>query len=175
MIRMTTPQRLLHLGAALLLALACTAVQAAGEIRAARGKAAPFTLRDVDGKEHRLADYRGKVVVLNFWATWCDPCREEMPSLDRLAARMAGRPFVVLAVDYGEAQARVRTYADEQRLSFSLLLDRDGAVARAWKVKILPATYVIGPDQQLRHTVLGAIDWDSAETVAVIEKLLPKR
>jgi len=163
------------LHATLLLAVLCGPAVADGEIKSAQGKASPFTLRDVDGREHRLADYRGKVVVLNFWATWCDPCREEMPALDRLAAKLAGRPFAVLAVDYGEGLPKVRAFADVQRLRFPLLLDRDGAVARAWKVKILPATYVIGTDQQLRHVVVGAIDWDSADSLATIEKLLPKR
>jgi cytochrome c biogenesis protein CcmG, thiol:disulfide interchange protein DsbE len=163
------------LPAALLLAALCGPAAAAGEIKSAQGKASPFTLRDVDGKEHRLADYRGKVVVLNFWATWCDPCREEMPSLDRLAAKLAGRPFAVLAVDFGEGLPKVRQFAEAQRLRFPLLLDPDGAVARAWKTHVLPATYVIGPDQQLRHVVLGALDWDSPDSLAVIEKLLPKR
>ena len=161
--------------AALLFAALCGGAGAAGEIRDAGGKAPPFALRDVDGREHHLADYRGKVVLLNFWATWCEPCREEMPSLDRLAEKLAGRPFAVLAVDYGEGPPKVRAFAEAQRLRFPLLLDRDGAVARSWKVRVLPASYVIGPDQQLRHVVVGARDWDSADTLAIIEKLLPKR
>jgi peroxiredoxin len=151
--------------------LAASAV--AEELKPASGKAVPFALRDLDGREHRLAQYRGKVVVLNFWATWCEPCREEMPSLDRLAGKLAGRPFVVLAVDYAEGAPRVREFANRQALRFPLLLDRDGSVAKSWGVRTLPATYVIDAGGQLRHVAVGATDWDTPEILAVIEILLP--
>jgi cytochrome c biogenesis protein CcmG, thiol:disulfide interchange protein DsbE len=144
----------------------------AQELKLATGKAMPFALRDLDGREHRLADYRGKVVVLNFWATWCEPCREEMPSLDRLAAKLAGRPFAVLAVDYAEGAPRVREFAARQALRFPLLLDRDGSVTKSWGVRTLPATYVIDAGGQLRHVAVGAMDWESPEVLAAIERLL---
>jgi thiol-disulfide isomerase/thioredoxin len=147
----------------------------AAELKPASGKAPPFTLRDLEGREHRLAQYRGKVIVLNFWATWCVPCREEMPSLDRLAAKLADRPFIVLAVNYSEGAPRVREFGEKLSLRFPLLLDSDGSVARSWKVKVLPVTYVIDANQQLRHVAVGEIAWDAPATLATIEKLLPKQ
>jgi thiol-disulfide isomerase/thioredoxin len=151
------------------------AIAMAGELKPAAGNAAPFVLRDLSGREHRLADYRGKVVVLNFWATWCEPCRKEMPSLDRLAIRLEGKPFAVLAVDFGEDVPRVSDFASRMPLSFPLLLDRDGAVTRNWKVYTLPHTFVIDAAQRLRYAAMGALDWDAPATVAVIERRLPKK
>jgi len=82
---------------------------AGGELKPWSGGATPsLALRDLQGKEHKLADYRGKVVVLNFWATWCDPCREEMPSMQRLQDKLAGQPFAILAIDYGEGAPRAQ-------------------------------------------------------------------
>ena len=136
------------------------------------GAAPPLALRDLDGREHRLADYRGKVVVINFWATWCEPCREEMPSLQRLADHMAGRPFVLLGVDMADSEPRVRAFLQQTPVRFPLLLDRDGAVAKAWKVKLLPTTLIIDQAQRIRHAAYGELAWDSAEIKAAIEQLL---
>jgi peroxiredoxin len=168
--------RLRHALACVLLSAALGAQTAdAKEIKPASGKAVPFALRDLDGREHRLAQYRGKVVVLNFWATWCEPCREEMPSLDRLAEKLAGRPFVVLGVNYAEGAPRIREFTARLPLRFPLLLDRDGSVTKSWSVRTLPATYVIDPAQRLRHVAVGAIDWDAPDAIALVEKLLPKQ
>ena len=136
------------------------------------GAAPPLVLRDLDGREHRLADYRGKVVVINFWATWCEPCREEMPSLQRLADHMAGRPFVLLGVDMADSEPRVRAFLQQTPVRFPLLLDRDSAVAKAWKVKLLPTTLIIDQAQRIRHAAYGELVWDSAEIKAAIEQLL---
>jgi thiol-disulfide isomerase/thioredoxin len=146
---------------------------AAADLDAEFRPAAAFTLKDLNGRIHRLADYKGKVLVLNFWATWCEPCREEMPSLDRLAAKFAGRPFAVLAVDYAEGEARVREFAARMPLGFPLLLDRDSNAARDWKVRVLPATFVIDANQKVRFSARGALEWDSPETVEAIGRLLP--
>jgi thiol-disulfide isomerase/thioredoxin len=168
---------------ALLLAAAATALCAvAGAALAAGGKLKPWNggatpplvLRDLDGKEHRLPDYRGKVVVLNFWATWCDPCREEMPSMQRLQDKLAGRPFAVLAVDFGEGPPRIREFLKKVPVRFPLLLDRDTSAATAWKVRVLPTTLVIGPDQRIRYSVIGALEWDSPAVESTIGKLLPR-
>jgi thiol-disulfide isomerase/thioredoxin len=94
------------------------------------GATPPLSLRDVLGKEHRLSDYRGKVLVVNFWATWCDPCREEMPSMQRLQDKLAGKPFAILAVDYGEGARRSGLPA-RVPVRFPLLLDRDTSAAAA--------------------------------------------
>ena len=87
----------------------------------------PLELEDIDGKPHRLADYRGKAVLINFWATWCTPCREEIPSIERLRASLAGRPFAVLAVNVGENSRSARAFLDTVPNKFTVLLDRDGS------------------------------------------------
>jgi thiol-disulfide isomerase/thioredoxin len=130
-------------------------------------------LEDLQGKVHRLSDYRGKVVLVNFWATWCEPCREEMPSMDRLRAALEGKPFVVLAVNVGEGGRVAGDFARKMPLGFPLLLDRETKVTKAWGARILPASYVIGPDGAIRYSYLGALDWASPPVRAAIEKLLP--
>jgi thiol-disulfide isomerase/thioredoxin len=137
------------------------------------GATPPLALRDLKGKEHKLADYRGKVVVLNFWATWCDPCREEMPSMQRLQDKLAGKPFVILAVDYGEGAPRVSDFLKKAPLQLTVLLDRDTSAATAWKVKVLPTSMVIDPQQRVRFVAVGDVGWDSEPVESEIRKLLP--
>jgi thiol-disulfide isomerase/thioredoxin len=138
------------------------------------GPTPPLALRDLDGKEHTLADYKGKVVVLNFWATWCDPCREEMPAMQRLQDKLSGKPFVILAVDYGEGPPRISEFLKKVPVRFTVLLDRDTAAATAWKVKVLPTTLVLDPDHKVRFVAVGDIGWDTAPVESEIVKLLPK-
>ena len=130
-------------------------------------------LEDLQGRAHRLADYRGKVVLVNFWATWCAPCREEMPSLERLRQALAGRPFVVLAVNVGEGARVAAGYLKTMPHGFTVLHDRDGSTTKAWGARILPATFVIGPegDERIRH--FGAPDWSSSEAQKRITALMP--
>jgi len=137
------------------------------------GATPPLALRDLDGKEHKLADYKGKVVVLNFWATWCDPCREEMPAMQRLQDRLAGK-LVILAVDYGEGPPRISEFLKKVPVKFTVLLDRDTSAATAWKVKVLPTTLVIDPEQKVRFVAVGDVGWDTPAVESEIIKLLPK-
>jgi thiol-disulfide isomerase/thioredoxin len=137
------------------------------------GAAPPLALRDVAGREHKLADYRGKVVVVNFWATWCDPCREEMPSMQRLQDKLAGKPFAILAVDYGEGAPRINDFLKKIGVRFTVLLDRDTSAATAWKVKVLPTTLVLDPEHRVRYSAVGDIEWDSPPIESAIRRLLP--
>lgn len=151
-------------------------VAAAGELKPWTGGATPpLVLRDLAGKEHRLDDYKGKVVVLNFWATWCEPCREEMPSLNRLKAQMADAPFAILAVDMGEGEGRVNAFLDKTPVEFPVLLDRDSAVSKAWKVRVLPTTLVIDPDNRIRYMAIGELDWSSPAIEKRLRALHGKR
>ena len=136
------------------------------------GATPPLALRDLDGREHRLADYRGKVVVVNFWATWCEPCREEMPSMQRLRAALADRSFEVLAVNLAESETRIRRFLEETPLGFPILLDRDSRVAKAWRARVLPVSYVIGPEGQIRYSVIGELDWGGENVRRAIAALL---
>ena len=151
------------------------ALAGAQELRPWSGGATPpLVLQDLDGRPHRLEDYRGKVVLINFWATWCEPCRAEMPSLNKLRAALAGRPFAVLAVNLAEPEARIRRFMEQVPLDFPVLLDRDTAAAKAWKARILPASFLVGPDGRIRYSVLGEIDWTQDRVREAIQALLPR-
>src|SRR5262249_31410678 len=137
------------------------------------GGAAPsLALQTLDGKPVRLEDYRGKGVLLNFWATWCEPCREEMPSMNKLRAALAGRPFEVLAVNLGGNEPRIRRFLAQVPLDLPVLLDRDRTVAKAWRVRVLPASFLIGPDGRIRYSVIGEYNWSQEAVRSAIGALL---
>ena len=138
------------------------------------GATPPLELEDLKGGRHRLADYRGKVVLINFWATWCVPCREEMPSIERLRASLENRPFAVLAVNLAEPETRIAKFLEAVPLGFPILLDRDAKAARAWQAKMLPATYIVGPDGAIRYRHLGELDWSKPEVREEIIRLMKR-
>ena len=136
-------------------------------------KPAPsLRLADLDGKLHDLADHKGKLVVVNFWATWCPPCRREMPSLERLRARLEKQGLAVLAVDVGEDTDTVFSFTGqlEPAPAFPILLDRDSSAMQRWKVKGLPTTFVIDTRGQVIYRAVGGREFDHD---AVISQLLP--
>jgi len=139
------------------------------------GPPPPLALRDLDGRPHRLSDYRGRVVLINFWATWCAPCRDEMPSIQLLKQKLAGKPFTVLAVNLDEPESRVRKFLSEMKVDFTVLLDPERKVARAWDARILPASFVIGPDGRIRYSLVGEINWDHEHVVSRVSGLLPSK
>ena len=136
------------------------------------GATPPLAVEDLQGKTHSLADYRGKVVLVNFWATWCEPCRAEMPSIDRLRSSLKGKPFVVLAVNMAEPLSRIEKFTATTPLGFPLLRDRDGSASKSWKAKLLPASYLIGRDGRIHYVAYGELDWTSAPVRARVEELL---
>jgi len=152
--------------------LFCQGVGAA-ELKPWEGGATPeLALEDLAGKQHKLADYRGKVVLVNFWATWCEPCRAEMPSMDRLRGSLEGKPFAVLAVNLAEPLSRIEKFVDATPVRFPLLRDRDGAVAKTWKAKLLPASFLIGRDGLIKYVAYGELDWTSDQVRARVNELL---
>jgi thiol-disulfide isomerase/thioredoxin len=163
--------------AGLVLAAALVPVAGAAELKPWSGDATPpaLALRDLHGREHRLSEYAGKVVLLNFWATWCEPCRAEMPSMQRLQDKLAGKPFVILAVDFGEGEPRIKEFLKEVPVKFTILLDRDSRTASAWRVRALPLSFVIDAEQRVRYSVLGDVRWDSPGVEDLVRKLLPGR
>ena len=145
----------------------------AKELKAwAGGAAPPLELYDLSGKLHRLADYRGHAVLINFWATWCEPCRDEMPSMQRLKARMAGKPFVVLAVNVAESENRIDEFLRKMPLDFTILHDRNSAALKAWRVKGLPASFLLAPDGRVRYSVIGDYDWSGDTAVRTVTELV---
>ena len=134
----------------------------------------PLVFETLDGQPASLADFAGKVVVLNLWATWCAPCREEMSSLDRLQARFADRDLVVLALSVDRAgPERVQKFLDEVGVThLHVYRDPKAAATRAVRVPGLPATILVDRKGQEVGRVLGIAQWDGPAAVAAVDKLL---
>jgi len=134
-----------------------------------------LALPTLDGRRMTLEDHAGKLVVLNFWATWCEPCTAEMPTLEALWQQYRTRGLVVLgvSVDRGASRAVIEPYLKHHRLTFPILLDPDMRTARAWRASGLPATFIVKPGGEVAGVATGAREWNSAEMRALLETLLP--
>lgn len=149
----------------------------AGELKPFEGKddtAPPLVLEDLDGRVHDINAYRGQVVLVNFWATWCAPCIEEMPAMQRLENRMEGKPFKILAVDISETAGDIREFLERVPVEFSILIDPDGDTMQSWKVYVLPSNFLVDPDGRIRYSTLGAVEWDDDTIVEKIDALMKK-
>lgn len=160
--------------AAVLLAAAPLALGAQGGLQTWTGarEAPPIELRTIAGQSLALSDLKGKVVIVNFWASWCEPCIEEMPSMQRLREKLAGENFEILAVNYQEGEPRIRAFLARAPVTFPIVRDTDGGVARAWKVRIFPSSFVLDPDGAVRYTLVGAVDWSEPEFEKTLRALL---
>lgn len=147
------------------------------------GSEAPaFTATDLQGKPVKLADLRGQVVLLNIWATWCGPCRAEMPSLQRLHQQLAPEGLRVVAVsvdaapgtldDSGNAGGDVAAFGRQFGLTFPLWREPSGAIQRSYRTTGIPESFVIGRDGSIRKKVIGATEWDDPTNVELIRRLL---
>lgn len=137
--------------------------------------AAPdFTLPDMDEKTHTFSDFRGKVVVLNFWATWCPPCRREMPSMQRLYQKFNGDDFTVIAINQTEDTDHVFAYLGQLEVdpTFTILFDHESLVAQAFDVKGLPTTYLIDKQGRIRYRAIGGREFDHPEVEKQIQELI---
>lgn len=137
--------------------------------------AAPaFALQDMDGRTHALKDYLGKVVMINFWATWCPPCRREMPSMESVYQELRDGPFVVLAVNEWETPDHVFPWIGQLDLfpEFPILFDRDGAVSEAYGVKGLPTTVLVDREGNIVYRAVGGRDFDHPEVKGLIRALM---
>ncbi|MDT8386784.1 MAG: TlpA disulfide reductase family protein [Thiogranum sp.] len=130
-----------------------------------------FRLQDMDGNWHRLSDYRGKVVVINFWATWCPPCREEMPAMQRAWLKFENKNIVMLAINVGEDEDTIFNFTASYPVEFPLLLDTDSAVINAWPVRGLPTTFVIDPQGTIAYQAIGSREWDDPHILKTLKAL----
>jgi thiol-disulfide isomerase/thioredoxin len=130
-----------------------------------------FQLVDTTGKAWRPADFTGRAVLLNFWASWCEPCRAEMPSLQQAAALHGAGKLLVLAINFKERPASALQFAERAGITLPVLLDVDGQVARRWGVRIFPTTLTIDRRGRPRHRVRGELDWTGPAAAKLIASL----
>ncbi|WP_180132195.1 TlpA disulfide reductase family protein [Rhodoferax sp. BLA1] len=127
---------------------------------------------DLQGKVWRLADLRGKAVLINFWASWCAPCLAEMPSLQTLAQAYGPEKLVVLAVNFKESNAIVQRFVQRTQFELPVLLDPTGVMANQWGARVFPTTVLVAANGQVRTVIRGEVDWSSQQAATLIEPLL---
>lgn len=132
----------------------------------------PVTLNDISGDNYKRENFEGKVTVVNFWATWCPPCVEEIPSLNRLREIMRDKPFELVSINYAETPEHVNAFMQRVSVKFPVLMDLDGKVSQQWNVIAYPSTFVIGKDGRIHYGVNAAIAWDSPEVIDTMNRLL---
>lgn len=146
------------------------------QFRVGAGFPAPnFTFPGLDGKMVSLTDYRGKVVFLNIWATWCGPCKEEMPSMERLYKALKGEDFEILAVSIDTLGAKVvAPFMKEYGLGFPALLDTGGTIQRLYGTTGIPETFIINREGIIEQKIIGSRDWAAPESVRFFRNLVKK-
>ena len=148
---------------------------AAGPLKPVKGSvlASDFVTRDLAGRTVRFNSFQGKVVLLNFWATWCATCRKEMPSMEALHQAYKNKGLVVLAISQDQVNASVvQAYVAEMKMSFPVWHDRDGLVGRQYGIPGVPMSYLIGADGRVAYRVTGDYDWFGTEARTAVESLL---
>lgn len=151
----------------------CAMPISAAELKVLPPRAAPaLMLPALSGGNVDLKAMRGRVVLVNFWAVWCPPCRKEMPSMNRLMAKMAGQPFTILGVNEGETPEEINAFLKQIPVNFPILLDAEGGQLKPWQVFAFPTSYVVDKQGRLRLGLFGSIEWDSPDAVAQLKKLL---
>jgi len=137
-----------------------------------RTKAPDFTLKDLNGRTVPFAAFKGKVVLLNFWASWCPPCLAEMPSFKKLHSELKSRGLEVIAVSTDRSAGETKGYTDKKGFEFTILMDTDRTVSRQYKVFSLPTTFLIDKNGVIVEKFFGEYDWTDRDIRKQIEKLL---
>lgn len=133
-----------------------------------------FSLASLDGTRQSLASFKGKIVLLSFWATWCGPCKEELPSVQALYKKLSDKGFVVVAVDIGEEKTKVAQFVKEHNLTFPVLLDGDVAVGSAFGASSIPTNYLLDRSGRIFARIIGfdGTDWTSSQRLDLFDKIL---
>jgi thiol-disulfide isomerase/thioredoxin len=134
-----------------------------------------FSLPLLSGGNAELSSYKGKVVFLNFWATWCPPCREEMPSMEVLYQRFKDRGLEILAVNIGEESAAVQSFIRTNRFTYPVPLDRNSRISTLYGVRAIPTSYIIDREGMIIASLVGSIHWDNPKVIAAFDALLESR
>jgi peroxiredoxin len=134
--------------------------------------AAPgFELKGPDGEIYRLMDMKGQPVIVNFWATWCPPCRAEMPAMQRAWEKLKDQGVMLVAVNVGESEAEIAAFAEQMEVSFPLPMDTNMTVAQSWPMKGLPTTFIVDPEGHLVYRAQGEREWDDPALLALVRGL----
>jgi peroxiredoxin len=164
------------------IALCTPAAHSTADDRAAAGSAtlvaaedtprSMFTLPSLDGPKQELAQLHGRIVLVHFFATWCEPCRAEMASLRQMQSKLEDQPFVIVPISVAEADGTVRRFFAGDSLPFTILLDRDRSVAKAWNIHTLPSTVLLDRGLKPRFIAEGDVDWMRPEVMSTLARLL---
>ena len=130
-----------------------------------------INLTELQGKSHNLADYSGKIVLVSFWASWCRPCIEEMPSLVKLKNKYADK-LEILAVNIGEDKKTISQFIQKMQINFPILLDTNSNTVKAWKVFVYPSNYIVDGTGKIRYASTGALDWQDPAIDTLMENLI---
>jgi len=133
---------------------------------------ASFELEGVDKQVYRLSDYQGKVLLVNFWASWCPPCIQEIPSMQRLEKLFTDHPFEIVAINVSEQKHSVIRRLKRINMTFTVLFDAKGTTFKQWQATILPTSFIVDKTGRIRYLVKGPMEWDTDEVSAIIDKLL---
>ena len=125
--------------------------------------APPLILKTISDEAIDLAGLKGRLVIINFWATWCGPCIAEMPSLQALAARLGEKNVALIGVNFHESPQKIRDFQTKYKVQFPLLRDAWQEASAAWKVAVLPTTFIVDANGTLRYRVVGEVDWSSKQ------------
>jgi peroxiredoxin len=167
--------RFVFLAIALTFSLWLHSAARATELTPAGGPAKPdFSLQDLNGKTVPLKTFKGRTILVHFFATWCEPCREELPALSRFLRR-SGADASVVAISVAGVDPRVRRFFDAMPVDFPVLLDRDRTIAKSWKISALPTTYVLDADMKPMLVVEADFPWDAVDVEPVTGKLIKSK
>jgi thiol-disulfide isomerase/thioredoxin len=136
------------------------------------GSAQNFTLQDVDGEKFELEDARGNWVFLHFWASWCGPCRQEMPAIQQLADALTADSFQIVMINTAEDEDTIFEFLASIGVELNSLMDADGQVTERWKPRGLPTTFLISPKGEIKYQAIGGRDWSNSEYINFIRQLI---
>ncbi len=130
-----------------------------------------FKLTDMHNEKHSLSEYQGNIVLVQFWATYCSPCRKEMPTMNSLLKKMEGKPFKIVTINMAEDKQTIENFLKEVKVDFPVFLDSDGSTINQWKVFAAPANFILDKKGKIIYTLFGGIDWNSDEMVKKLSEL----
>jgi thiol-disulfide isomerase/thioredoxin len=133
-----------------------------------------INLKDIKGKNISLSDFKGKIVFLNFWTTWCPTCRIEMPSMEKLHQKFKNKDFAMVTVNLRESASKVKAFFKKFKLTFTALLDSTGEVGASFGIRTIPTSYILDKTGRIIGRVNGPREWDSKAAIALFENLMDK-